>query len=286
MITPDVNYLLDQLHDHFPDVTVGHVKQQSGQFSDVLLIDDRLAFRFLRDTSIREAIEREIGVLHALRGVLPLPIPNPQYVARDDKGDLLFMGYPMLPGTSLMKETFRTIVDEDILQHMAEQLAAFLLALHSQPITEPSTDEGRAWWVKLYADFQEKLYPHMGEQSRQEVSASFEAALSNDDLWDYEPLYCHGDFGIGNILFDGEGISGIIDFTFAGAGDPAQDVGALVAGCGLPFVQRILAIYPALRSTLPRMEFIRSTYALQHALYALNMGDQADFEAVMANYVA
>jgi len=202
---------------------------------------------------------------------------------------LAFMGYPMVPGQPLLRELFTTLQDEAVLQQIAAELANFLKALHALPLTifslAPATYDARVEWQQTFADFEAQLFPHMRADARQTVTASFQAALNDAVLWDFEPAICHGDFGTGNILYRDGHISGIIDFTFCGVGDPAQDVGALIAGYGETFIERVFAFYPALRQALPRARFIRSTYPLWQAFYALRDGNQEDFDDGMRDYI-
>jgi aminoglycoside phosphotransferase (APT) family kinase protein len=44
-------------------------------------------------------------------------------------------------------------------------------------------------------------------------------------------VLCHNDFRIGNIMVDTTGVTGILDWEFAGWGDPLQDVGWFCAKC-------------------------------------------------------
>jgi aminoglycoside 2''-phosphotransferase len=125
----------------------------------------------------------------------------------------------------------------------------------------------------------------MRPDARQQVTDNFERALNDLALWDFQPCICHGDFGTGNILYADGHISGIIDFTFCGIGDPAQDLGALLASYGEAFIERVFTYYPQLRAALPRTRFIVSTYALWQAWYALRDGNQEDFDDGMRDYV-
>jgi aminoglycoside 2''-phosphotransferase len=97
----------------------------------------------------------------------------------------------------------------------------------------------------------------------------------------------HGDFGTGNILYDSQtlAITGIIDFGFAGLGDPTLDAAALAGGYGEQFIARCYAVYPKLERMLPRARLYQGTYALQQALYALRDGNQEDFADGIAAYI-
>src|SRR5262249_48843436 len=118
-------------------------------------------------------------------------------------------------------------------------------------------------------------------------SSSFETALNDQALWHFTPVLRHGDFGTSNILYDPPTmrVTGIIDFGFCGLGDPAQDVSA-VCSLGDNLMPYFLAYYPEMHTTVPRIKFIRSTYALQQALYALRDGNKDDFEDGLRGYRA
>jgi aminoglycoside 2''-phosphotransferase len=175
------------------------------------------------------------------------------------------------------------------LEQIAAELAGFLCAMHALPpdtlSPAPALYDGRAEWQQHLDEFREKLFPYMRPDARRQVRDNFEAALGDAALWDFTPCLCHGDFGTGNILYAHGHITGIIDFTFCGLGDPAQDVGALIASYGEAFIERVFAHYPALRAALPRARFIRSTYALWQAYYALRDGNREDFDDGMRSYV-
>ena len=47
----------------------------------------------------------------------------------------------------------------------------------------------------------------------------------------HELVLSHGDFRIGNILFNGSSLSGILDWEFASWGEPLEDIGWLCARC-------------------------------------------------------
>lgn len=262
----------------------------SGQFNHVLSIDERWIFRFPKSPHNAADLAHELAILPRLQGRLPLPIPQPQFSAVDDAGDLLLMGYAMLPGEPLLRERYAELrADALAVDGIVRDLADFLLALHAIPPADiglvDSGDDARAAWAQYERDFREQLFPHMRADARRAVERDFAAALYDEELWRYDPCLTHGDFGTGNILIDGGRISGIIDFSFCGVGDPAQDLGALIASYGEDFAERIFRFYPALRGHLPRARFYCGNYALIQALYALRDGDDDEFEDGMRDYV-
>jgi aminoglycoside phosphotransferase (APT) family kinase protein len=44
-------------------------------------------------------------------------------------------------------------------------------------------------------------------------------------------VLCHNDFRTGNIMFDARGVTAVLDWEFAGWGDPHADLGWLCAKC-------------------------------------------------------
>jgi aminoglycoside phosphotransferase (APT) family kinase protein len=62
------------------------------------------------------------------------------------------------------------------------------------------------------------------ERLRRLVADRETSRLRTDDL-------CHGDLGLGNVLLDGDTVSGIIDWDAAGCGDRALDLSKLLYGC-------------------------------------------------------
>ena len=247
-------------------------------------------FRFPKSPPAAAELDHELALLPRLRGRLPIRIPDPKFAVRDGgSGRLLFMGYPMLPGEPLLRGKFAALQDdEDTAARIAHDLAYFLRALHRIPpaaigLTAGSIDS-RQEWRAIYAEVLEKLFPQMRVEARRDVSSNFEAALNDDDIWHIDACLIHGDFGTGNILYQDGRISGIIDWSFRAFGDPAQDLGALLASYGEAFVARVCAHYPALADCLTRARFYRGNYALIQALYALRDNNPADFEDGMADY--
>jgi aminoglycoside 2''-phosphotransferase len=118
------------------------------------------------------------------------------------------------------------------------------------------------------------------------VENHFEEYLNTPHLHTYHLSLQHGDFGGSNILYDQESqmISGIIDFGFAGLGDPALDIAA-VSTYGEAFLARFYSTYPEIGSMLERANFYKGTYALYEALHGIKNGDEEAFKAGIAEYI-
>ena len=291
MPAPNLESYLQLIRARHPELATDRARllSQAGQFNTVLCLDDRWIFRFPKSPRAAAELARELELLPRLRGRLPLPIPEPAFAAEHADGRLQFMGYAMIPGQPLLRDRYRRLsADAGIVDGIARDLAGFLKALHAiDPAAidiEPDAEDSRQFWRRAWIDVRQQLFPHMRPAAREQVRQRFESGLNDDHLWRIEPCLIHGDFGTGNILVDGNRVSGIIDFSFCRPGDPAQDLGALLSSYGERFIERFLAHYPALTSCLPRARFYLGNYALLQALYGLRDGDKAAFDDGIAAY--
>jgi len=291
-MTLQTDDLLKSIRQHLPDFAFERAEPllSTGQFNTVLSIDDRWIFRFPKSPQAAADLARELEVLPRLQGKLPLPIPQPRFQARDAaSGHLLFMGYPLLPGRPLLREKFAQLQsDSGVVDELAHDMARFLRTLNAIAPADiglaPSGESARAEWARICEEVSDKLYPFMRADARAAASANFARALADEGLWQVDACLIHGDFGTGNILVRDGRVSGVIDFGFCNVGDPAQDLGALLASYGEDFVARVCRHYPALRVGLRRARFYMSNYALIQALYALRDGDKDEFEDGIAAY--
>jgi aminoglycoside 2''-phosphotransferase len=269
-----------------------------GQNNDVVTVrvapdGAEVVFRFPRHPRAVEELAREVALLRALHGRLPLPIPDPIYLRLDppEPGEA-FMGYPKLPGELLNRADLEALPRADDKRRVADQLGAFLTALHAVPTGgfDPplAVANDRATWVRMYADVRAGLFPLMRADARRQVAAHFEACLDDPASSAWTPTVIHGDFGPGNILYDADtrAVGGILDWDSAGLGDPATDLAALIGahGYGADFAKWLAPDYPSLAAELPRARFYLGTFALQEALFGLTTGDAKAFESGMADY--
>lgn len=261
--------------------------EQRGQFNDILFVDGRYAFRFPRSETAAEDMAREIAILDVVRQRVSLPVPGPLMARYDDSTGLpRFMGYEMIPGQVL---TYSDVTGANR-EQLAGQLAGFLQELHDTPLAdlpeETGTGELPAAWASFYRGVCDNLFGYMREEARGRIARDFEAYFEDPRRYSFDTRLRHGDFGIGNILWDQEEarVTGIIDFGSCRPGDPAQDLGALLVSYGSTFVDEIYRHYPELSEMYHRAVFYTGTYALQQAMAALRDGDDAMFEDAIARF--
>lgn len=261
-----------------------------GQNNDVLIVNHSLVFRFPKYVEGIRKLKKETSVLESIKGNLSLPVPYPLYQSmKPEKVGKVFSGYRLIEGEPLWPGVFKE--NEEHILKIATQLVNFLTELHSRPVEDlesekKSIDDIRSSIEDLYERFIEKLFPHMNEKAKLEVSKHFDSFLSQSELLDFEPVLTHGDFGASNILWDRERneVAGIIDFGESEVGDPAYDFAGLLSSYGEPFVRRCLEMYPNGDRIFDRMNFYRGTFALQEALHGVENDDPEAFENGMKGY--
>ena len=120
----------------------------------------------------------------------------------------------------------------------------------------------------------------MRPDDRNTIIEHFEKFLEHSELHPFEPTLRHGDFGSGNILYNqrDHSISGIIDFSSAGLGDPAIDIAAAM-NFGESFFNYYYDTYPGIKSLIGRANFYKGTFALQEALYGMKHDDHDAFDS-------
>jgi aminoglycoside 2''-phosphotransferase len=293
-VTERITAYAQQIRQRYPDFpSESTVLNRDGQYNDVLVVNDAYIFRFAKVVPAIETLRREVELLRRLQSHISLPIPQPAFAHTESKilGEV-FMGYPLIPGQPLWREAFQTINDSVGLARMASQLAGFLQELHNAPPDQivPSGQpvaDSPADMADLYARIRANLYGYMRPDAQNEVTAHFERYFQQADGNPYTPALRHGDFGTGNLLYDPEklSITGILDFSFTGLGDPAADFAGLYASFGEEFYGRCYRIYPEMESALDRVHFYCGIFALEEALFGLENGDQDAFRRGMAEYV-
>lgn len=287
---------MHSIHRLYPDFRIAPSDVEfndGGQNSDVLIVNGEWVFRFPRYLHVLEWLKTETAILLGVQGYVPLDVPAPMFINLEEQAvGEAFIGYQMIPGEPLWRRTLRAIRDEETLEALAAQLAGFLNALHAVPHRqvigcELPVSDTREECMDIYARIQDKLFVYMRPDAREWVIDHFEAFLNDIRSFAYEPVLRHGDFGPGNILFDGQTkrVRGIIDFGGSALGDPAYDFAGLLSGYGGPFLKRCSDVYTEVDSFMDRIRFYQGTFALLEALFGIENKDEQAFRAGIEEYV-
>jgi len=277
----DVTAFVDQVRTVATDIEIASARIISGhgQNNVILIVNESHVFRFpLYEQGIAN-LEREIAILRGIRRHVSLATPDPVYVSLDDRSvGKVFLGYPMIPGEPLWRETLDRIGDVRLLTSLGTQVGAFLKALHAVPVSEVLPDEAARFdplleWKELYRRISDRLFTYMRPDARSATVQHFESFFQSSEHLSVTPALIHGDFGTGNILvdLDARRITGVIDFGGAGVGDPAVDFAA-VPWSPAAFYDGLVGAYPEVATAGDRVKFYRGTFALQEALFGLEAG--------------
>jgi macrolide phosphotransferase len=207
---------------------------ENGWDNRVLFADDaggqRWVFRFPRRDDVLPDTARERKILGLIRDRLPVAVPDWRIDTVVD-GQVV-IGYPALPGEPA---GYEPLGDGDFSFTIAvppsdaypASLGAALAALHTVDPAEvagvlgeqvPTPDRARKRW-------REHLQ-RAGDLAAvpDKLAAYWAGRLDDDRLWHYRPVLRHGDVHPEHTLVDAAGtLTGIIDWTDAGLGDPATD---------------------------------------------------------------
>lgn len=149
-----------------PTLEAHTLHMASGQFNDVVIVNNDLIFRFPRSSHEANVLAQEVAVLSKIGCMVTLPIPNPMYVRTNrEVANENFTGYRMIPGEAFSTSIIDTIKDDTILARVATQVAAFMQELHTLTVKDVGLDmpiaDTRDEWQDLYQQFRDILFPYM-----------------------------------------------------------------------------------------------------------------------------
>jgi len=178
----------------------------------VLVVDDTWVVRWPRHRLAVEEIEQEVELLPVLAPLLPVEVPQFEYVSREP----WLVAYRFIHGEPL--------VDED-----PEGVRGFLEALHA--VDADDVPARRPDWLETYGEladeFRRVVLPLLDADER----AQGEALLAEvETLTGFRPALTHSDLGSPHLLVREGRLAGVIDWGDARIGDPAIDYAWLLNG--------------------------------------------------------
>ena len=282
------NNFIENIQSVYSDLSIeDFYPNDIGQNNNVLIVNGSLVFRFPKYKNGIIQLRKETEILQYIKGITSIPIPHPiyQYFEELEPGKA-FTGYKLIDGVPLWMESLRGIKDIELVKGVATQLVSFLVELHSISKEKASRElklEVRDPLEKmnnLYGKIRNNLFTFMRKEAQKEISHSFETFLYGEAFSKLDITLIHGDFGASNILWNPETsrISGIIDFGGSGLGDPAYDFAGILSSYGKNFFDMCISLYPGGREISERVNFYKSTFALQEALHGIENDDKQAFE--------
>ena len=239
----DAAQFLRRIQEEFPDVGwTSHRYLTHGWDHAVLILDDALVFRAPRAQAYRDALVHEARLLRYLQPRVEVGIPD--YTHRSADGS--FAGYPLLAGRELDIEAFNRLSGTER-SRVADQLAAFLTALHETPKSVArecgvSEQEPEKDYADLVRDVEALVLPRLARHETHVVRA-FLTELDAELESARPTALLHGDLAGEHILWDAtKQHVNVIDFSDRSIGDPALDFAGLL-GYGHHFAERVLERY-------------------------------------------
>jgi aminoglycoside 2''-phosphotransferase len=192
---------LTQLRRDMPELSDAKgMLVESGQYNDVVIVDDRLVARFPKRAAHIADARRAARLLECIHARLPLPVPRPTLTRLTERPvGSAYVAYAAIPGVPFHGDVWESL-GAQARTRVVGQLAAFLRALHGVGL--PAIEElgtpraAAAEWDRMGADVREQLFPHMRRSARMEVEELF-AALAHAE---FTPALIHGDFGTASLL--------------------------------------------------------------------------------------
>ena len=178
----------------------------------VLVVDDTWVVRWPRHRLAVEEIEQEVELLPVLAPLLPVEVPQFEYVSREP----WLVAYRFVRGEPL--------VDED-----PKGVRAFLDALHAVDVDDVPAQ--RPDWLETYRqqadEFRRVVLPLLDPDERPRG----EALLAEvETLTGFRPALTHSDLGPTHLLVRDGRLAAVIDWGDARVGDPALDYAWLLNG--------------------------------------------------------
>ena len=176
--------------------TTLHVDAE-GSSQRLVLLSHSPADRALNPHIARDEY-RLLGKLHEAG------LPVPEALALDESHEPPFLITSFVEGAPRMRA--------DNLEPFCQQLAATLSAIHALELELP-----------FLPRLEDRLLADMNAPGAGRIQAGLRAAYARLSM--NAPTLLHGDFWLGNLLWQGETLAGIIDWEDAMLGDPLADLG-------------------------------------------------------------
>lgn len=197
-------------------------------FGGPLAGDQRLVLRTAAPTGVAASLSRgeEFAVLKAAFAA-GVTVPEPLFASEDPAvfGKAFFV-MRRVDGTAAAHRITRDPVRDPLLSAIAERLGRELARIHMIRPPRPDLAFLAAYEevgsAQQIAGFRTYLDRHPVPRPVLEWGIRW---LETHIPAPTEPVLCHHDYRTGNYMLDGADLTGILDWEFAGWGDPHEDIG-------------------------------------------------------------
>jgi aminoglycoside 2''-phosphotransferase len=237
----------------------------SGDFSLAFKLGDQV-IRVARHPEAAAALKRESCVLIQIASRLPLPVPRPTYYAP-----------PECPPFTVHDEIVGEMLTRELWENMqtlardkaADDLAAFLRALHSIPVEiGRSCGLSKMDATELARSLREAtantIHALLDPETRRRLDEILKRWSQPSPAQSQRSVLLHGDIGPGHVLYDPQNgnLTGVIDFGDLAIGDPARDFIYIYEDYGPSLLREVLNRYAG-KDAPQMMSAIRKWYLLE-----------------------
>jgi aminoglycoside phosphotransferase (APT) family kinase protein len=224
---PQAARLLEKIKAAFPQLTWhSHRYIDEGWDHEVIVLDERIIFRFAIDPEYQEQLQDEIAVLGFLAHKTGVVLPHYSYIVEGGT----FAGYNIVPGIQLKKADYDKLSPEHQ-AGIARQLAEFLTVIHTLDVHNPALKSVPKSYLATDQKFIKKQMPLLKQEISPEDFALAKAIVAKTDALVAASLpvtFIHNDIYSSHVLWDEQTAGvGIIDFSDMCLGDPAVDFGEI-----------------------------------------------------------
>lgn len=195
--------------------------RSTGTDNAMYRLGDEMAVRLPRRPGAVRPMDKEHAWLPRLGPSLPLPVPLP--LAKGSPAH----GYPW-PWTVCRWIEGENPALEDVTSGLVTDLASFLRALQAIDATAGPLAGGHNYGRgAALAHWESTVQERLTWLTEADDVAAITDAWNDDARtapWDKPPVWIHGDLGAGNLLVRSGRLSGVIDWSCLGVGDPACEL--------------------------------------------------------------
>ncbi|MBU2567054.1 aminoglycoside phosphotransferase family protein [Patescibacteria group bacterium] len=279
------NILLSKIAENFPKIQWKNLQHiTSGWDFDVIILDNKIVFRFPKDEECLDNLKKEINLLKKIESKISAKIPHYIYIAKDKS----FAGYNIVSGKNVSVSKYKnmTQAEKKLLQN---KIADFLTSLHKTPSSILKNNKTRIvepeqFFQRFHDNTIKYVFPKLNKKEK-EIVTNHLNELKSHLLDKLSPVLVHGDIGEDHIFWNKTKKElGIIDFADHHIGDPAKDFSRLFK-YGKKFVNKVYALYkgPKDNNLLKRASLDYKNNPLIVMKCAI-CGDKSKFKKAYSNF--
>ncbi|MES5954059.1 aminoglycoside phosphotransferase family protein [Bacillus fungorum] len=245
------------IKEALPNLSIHSYKQNEEGWDNVaVIVNDELLFRFPRkqEYAMRIPLEKELCALLSY-SLHEIEVPKYHLLYKKETDTIPLCSYYTLIHGEPLKTEIVTTLEKQELRSLITQLATFLAALHSIPLTRVKAlgfpiEKTLTYWKELQTKLNRYVTNRLTSFQKLSLNRLFENFFTCIDTSTFQNTIIHADFTHHHILFNkqNKNISGVIDFGDAQIGDPAFDFAGLYYDFGREFTTSVYEQYSTLIS--------------------------------------